>query len=162
MVDERPHHNQRTEHLPQPESACRDSRHHAPPPLFLADAVTEIMEPHQPANAKREPTDEEVHQAVVHRLLAVAWAGDGIERLGRSGHDHDVVDAKGDQTKQNELRQRTVRGQPVGIRTHLLHRWRRHGCSLHGRRRVSHMSLPFSHCSCSDRPDTHRLRIREP
>ena len=75
---------------------------------LAADAAGELMEPDDGYDAQREPREKKGDQAIMHGFLAVVSAGDGVDVGAHGGHDHDSVDAEGDEGEENELQKAAI------------------------------------------------------
>ena len=79
--------------------------------LFFADAAGYAVIPHQPADAQRDPSHQEEHQAVVHCVFAVAFEREQVQAVSHFAHLPDVVDAERDETEQHVFQQSALRTQ---------------------------------------------------
>ena len=78
-IDERSHCDERAEDAPQPECRGGDRDGQTARGLFFADAAGYAVIPHQPADAQRDLSHQEEHQAVVHCVFAVAFEREQVQ-----------------------------------------------------------------------------------
>ena len=117
VVDEGTDHNEGTQDAPAPEGAGTEAVGDVAALQLSTDAVGESVGPGEAGNAEGQPGVDEGHQQEVGGLLAVVAAGDDIDVGADAGHDHQAVDAQGQDVQQNELDQTTV-GLQLDDRSH--------------------------------------------
>lgn len=113
-VDKGAYNNQRAQHVPQPEGSGVELIGQVPAQQLTAHAVGEAVGPDQGHDAHSQPGEDQDHQAVVHGFFVIIGAGNGVDLGADLGHDHQAVNAQGDDGQQNEFQQTAVGGQLHG------------------------------------------------
>lgn len=107
-VDQGANHDQGTQHIPEPEGTGIEAVVDSPALQLIADPVADPMVPHNGGDSQGKPGENKDQQAIMHGFLAIIAAGCRVDIRADAGHDHNGINAKGDETQQNELEQASV------------------------------------------------------
>ena len=109
VKNERAYNTEGTENVPKPEVSGAEAIVDSTACQLVTDTSRDPMAPYNRHNTTGEPREDEEHEAVVHGLLAIIAAGDGVDVGTNGGHHNDTVDAQRNDRKQDILQKASVR-----------------------------------------------------